>query len=608
MKQRVELFLRTYFYWIFFFAVSRLLFLLYHFDKTSALTIKEVLTIIILGLRMDAAMAGYWTILPVLLLTASVRWIGNGLRITQLIITVILLFISCCIVTADLELYTHWGFRMDTTPLMYVGSEGAGSISIGAVIRLLFLFVILFGYFYFLYSKKVIVHYKNLKKISLRWAMVVLLMGGLLFIPIRSGFGVAPLNTGVVYFHKTNVYANHSGINVVWNFFKSLSSYNRLKYPSRFYEPQAAVELLKEITETKNESTSIVRNQKPNIILIILESFTSKIIEPLGGQAGITPNLNRLIKEGVLFDHFYASGDRTDKGIVSILSSYPAQPKTSIIKFPSKTQSLPYLPVAIAKSGYHTSFVYGGDVGFANMESYLTMAGFGHITEDDDFDSELNNSKWGVHDHFVFNRLLQESDSAKAPFFKTMLSLSSHEPFDVPVKTTFIKGADDASLFLNSCYYTDSSLGAFIAQAKTKAWWNNTLVVITADHGHRFPNQNELKEKERFQIPLLFLGGALTKTDTTIHTIGSQTDLASTLLSQIGNHDKIFSFGKDLLAPDVRSFAVYVFNNGFGYVDSNNEFIYDFDFKNYIKQSGPEEEKKWSEAFMQVLFTDYNKR
>ncbi len=163
-------------------------------------------------------------------------------------------------------------------------------------------------------------------------------------------------------------------------------------------------------------------------------------------------------------------------------------------------------------------------------------------------------------------------------------------------------------MFLNSCHYTDSSLGVFIEQAKTKSWWKNTLVVITADHGHRFPNQNELKEKARFHIPLLLLGGALIKTDTVIHTVGSQTDIASTLLGQIGHHEKTFPFGKDLLAPNAKSFAVYVFNNGFGYVDVHNEFIYDFDFKNYIKQSAPDEEKKWGEAYMQTLFTDYNKR
>jgi phosphoglycerol transferase MdoB-like AlkP superfamily enzyme len=606
MKQRVELFLRTYLYWIIFFAASRILFLLYHYSKTAGLSFKEIAIILGLGLRMDAAMAGYWTILTALLLAASVRWTGRSLSITQAIISIVLLFCSCCIVIADLELYQHWGFRMDTTPLMYAGSEGAGSINRWVVIKLTLLFTFLFITFLLLYFKKINPYFNRLKNIPTKWALAILLLGALLFIPIRSSFSVAPLNTGVVYFHKTNAFANHAGINVVWNFFKSLTSYDRLKYPSHFYDPDQAGEVLKKITHTEDHSTSLFKIKQPNVILIILESFTAKIVEPLGGQKGITPQLNQLIKEGILFDRFYASGDRTDKGIVSILSSYPAQPRTSIIKYPNKTQSLPFLPQTMERLGYSTSFVYGGDIGFANMESYLTTAGFSSITEDDDFESEQDNSKWGVHDHFVFDRLLNESDSSTQPFFKTMLSLSSHEPFDVP--SSFIKGNDDASLFLNACHYTDSSLGAFIKQAKTKPWWNNTVVIITADHGHRFPNQDELKEKERFHIPLLLVGGAIAKQDTIIHTTGSQTDIATTLLNQLNTPSADFPFGKNLAAKDVTPFAVYVFNNGFGYIDTSNEFIYDFDFGHYIRQSGSDEAKTRAEAYLQELFTDYNKR
>lgn len=608
MKDRILLFIRVYLFWIIYFVVSRIVFLIYHFDKSSALNIRELGTILLLGLRMDAAMAGYWSILTGLLLTASVIWMGKSLRITQLIITFILLFISTLIVAGDLELYSHWGFRMDTTPLMYMGSEGAGSVGAGVVIKLVLLFTLLFTAFAWLFYKKLYPRFGELPTIHFRWAMILLLISSLLFIPIRSSFSVAPLNTGVVYFHKTNAFANHSGINVVWNFFRSAASYNKLQYPKNFYPPEEAPELLSRMTRTQGVTSKLINLEKPNVLLIILESFTSKIIEPLGGRAGITPNINALVKEGVLFDHFYASGDRTDKGIVAILSSYPAQPRTSIIKDPNKTQSLLFLPRELEKSGYHTSFVYGGDIGFANMESYLITAGYSHITDDDDFPSDQDNSKWGVHDHIVFDRLLHECDSASAPFFKTLLTLSSHEPFDVPADPPFIKGTDEASLFLNACSYTDHSLGEFIKQAKTKPWWNTTLIVITADHGHRFPDQNELKEKERFQIPLLLLGGALAKKDTVIHTIGSQIDIATTLLAQIENKNEPFIFGKNVMASDVNPFAVYVFHNGFGYIDPRNEFIYDFDFKSYIKQAGSDTEKKRGEAYMQTLFTDYNKR
>lgn len=438
-------------------------------------------------------------------------------------------------------------------------------------------------------------------------SILLFMLTALLFIPIRSSFSVAPLNTGVVFFHKTNAFANHAGINVVWNFFKGVAYYKKLKYPDNLFDRAKAQDLTKQLTATEG-NTNLLNQARPNVLMIILESFTSKIIEPLGGQPGVTPNINTLVREGILFDRIYASGDRTDKGLVSILSGYPAQPRTSIIKQPKKTQTLPFLPRHFMDMGYHSPFVYGGDIGFANMESYLTMAGFSQITEDDDFEDKHNYSKWGVHDHIVFDRLLNELDTASHPFFKVMLSLSSNEPFDVPVKTPWQKGNDDAALFLSACHYTDSAFGAFIREAKTRPWWNNTLLIVTADHGHRFPDAEELKDKKRFSVPLLWLGGALAKRDTVIHTLGSQNDIAPTLLGQWGAQSHPYTFSKDLLAERLKPFAVYAFTNGFGYIFDEGEFIYDFDLKGYYQENGPAEERQLGEAYMQALFLDYNQR
>lgn len=488
---------------------------------------------------------------------------------------------------------------------MYIGSEAAGSVSPVVVITLIVIFSILFLSFLMWYWKGLAPALKTLTPLNKRWVPVWLALTVALIIPIRSSFSVAPLNTGFVYFHKTKTFPNHAGINAVWNFLRSVSRDDHSKYPDNFvqdYERDFHM-----LMQTKGKTTSLITTQKPNVILIILESFTAKIIEPLGGLTDVTPSLNALTREGILFTNFYSSGDRTDKGIVSLLSGYPAQPRTSIIKYPNKTESLPYLPRAMDKLGYHTSFVYGGDIGFANMESYLTNAGFSNITSDEDFDSDIDNSKWGVADHYVFNQLLDECDTAKNPFFKVMLSLSSHEPFEVPMDPVF-KGQDESSKFLNACFYTDKSLGEFIREAKKKSWWNNTLIIITADHGHRFPNPNELKEKERFKIPMLWLGGAIAKQDTTIQTFGTQTDITNTLLSQVGAYSNDFIFSKNLMADEVNSFALYLFNNGFGYVSHYGEHIYDFDLQNYLKKEGDEKELPMGKAYVQKLFHDYNSR
>ena len=607
MKERLKFFGALALFWFCFFTLSRIIFLVYLNTQSSQLLWNEIVTPLFLGLRMDAAMVGYWLLLPGLIFIASAFISQRLVYLFIGVITTTLLFISTSLVVADVELYKHWGFRINTTPMMYLESEAMSRVNPTILLVLIFIFILLFASFLFIYWRKIAPHLLTFQTLPAKWAPVWLLITGALIIPIRSGFSVAPLNTGFVYFHKTKAFPNHAGINPVWNFFKSLSGDDNLRYSNNFYRPADLDQQFDSLIQDQRETLKLLSVEKPNIVLIILESFTSKIIEPLGGMPNITPELNSLIKEGILFENFYASGDRTDKGLVSLLSGYPAQPRTSIIKYPAKTQHLSYLPKTLEKNGYHTSFVYGGHIGFANMESFLTQASFSHITEVGDFENKFDDSKWGVADQFVFDRLQNECDSATSPFFKVMLSLSSHEPFEVPMKPV-IKGSDEGSLFLNACYYTDKSLGEFIRNAKTQKWWNNTLVIITADHGHRFPNPNELKEKERFKIPMLWLGGAIQKSDTIIRSFGNQTDLANTLLKQLGAHTTEFSFSRNILTKNENSFAMYIFNNGYGYVSATNENIYDFDLKNYLKKEGNEPELAKGKVYMQKLFDDYNKK
>lgn len=606
MRQRLSLFVLTGAFWLLFFTLCRAIFLVYHRDLATNLTVSDFFMIFLLGSRMDAAIAADCIILTGLLLTLSVfknfRWIA----VAHHIIVAAFLVVATVIVVSDLELYTHWAFRMDSTPLMYLRSEGMQSVQPSILTVLLLLAFILMSVFYFAYLRYLAPRFKTLPETKPASAAAMFFATALLFIPIRSSFSVAPLNTGVVYFHKTSSFANHAGINVVWNFFESVADNKERLYPDHFYDPATSERLLRSANNSDSISR-ILNQQKPNVIFILLESFTAQVIEPLGGISGVTPELNQLCKEGLLFDQFYSSGDRTDKGIVAILSGYPAQPRSSIIKYPSKTQSLPFLPKVLKEQGYSTSFVYGGDIGFANMESYVTMAQFDHVTEDDDFESDLVQSKWGVHDEHVFRRLMNETDTTSAPFFKVILTLSSHEPFDVPITTPGTLSTDESSLFVNACRYTDKCLGDFIREAKTKSWWNNTLIVITADHGHRYPDAEELKNKNRFKVPMLWTGGAINK-DSVIHSVGSHTDMANMLLGQISRPDPRFAFSKNLLAPDVVPYAVFVFHNGFGYLDAESESIYDFDYGDYLHKDGPEKNLELGKAYMQMLFTDYNSR
>jgi phosphoglycerol transferase MdoB-like AlkP superfamily enzyme len=341
----------------------------------------------------------------------------------------------------------------------------------------------------------------------------------------------------------------------------------------------------------------------------MLESYTSSLIEPLGGLPGITPRFNQLVKEGVLFDHFYCSGDRTDKGIVAVLNGYPSQPLTSIIKEPKKTKSLPYLNKVFKQHGYRTEFTYGYNINYANFNSYLIHAEFDHITHSADFPQELNTSKWGVHDHFVFEKFFKETQASSTPFFKIMMTQSSHEPFEVPMETV-IGGEDEIHRFLNSAYYTDKYLGEFIDKAKKTSWWKNTLIVITADHGHPYPDNQGVSNPKKFKIPMLWLGGALQVTDTVIHSVGAQTDIPNTVLSQFNLDANEFKFGQNILSSSYNPFAVYVFNNGFGLVKSDRLFVYDNVSNAVIQEEGALKDGDLEEgkAYIQKLYWDFNSR
>ena len=185
----------------------------------------------------------------------------------------------------------------------------------------------------------------------------------------------------------------------------------------------------------------------------------------LGGDSLVTPNFNRYSKEGILFSNFYASGTRTDKAIPAILDGYPALPAQSVIKEPKKSQSLPNIVKILIDQGYNSSFWYGGEINFANFNSFVIGSGFRQIITKNNFAPENYNSKWGVHDHVMFKALEDSMKRVKEPFINVVLTLSSHEPFDVPMEPHF-KGNGNLAKYKNSVYYADRPLDHFLDWAQ----------------------------------------------------------------------------------------------------------------------------------------------
>ncbi len=609
MKQRLIILFSGFIAWTFIYLVARGLFMVYHSNLSNELTIPEMLLVFVHGIRMDFSMAGYYSLFPGLLFSLGFFLSGKRIWPIWLGYQAIVLFVTTFIIILDFELYKHWGFRLDATPLMYVGKEAAGSGDFWQTIFLICYWLVMF-------SASVFAFYKYFKKRIIRlpptvWkALPAILFATTLFIiPIRGSFGVAPMNSGFVYFHEKKMFANHAAVNGVWNFLYAVQKMRKLKYADNYFDREATKQIFDDLLLDSDSTAKLLNTDTPNIVIIAMESFTSGFIEPLGGLPGITPRFNALIRDGVLFDRFYSSGDRTDKGIVAILNGYPSQPLTSIIKEPKRTKSLPYLNKAFKDRGYLTEFTYGYNINYANFNSYLIHADFDHVTHSADFPQELNTSKWGVHDEFVFDKFFEECQEASSPFFKVMMTQSSHEPFDVPMETV-INGNDEISQFLNAAYYADKHLGIFIDKAKQSPWWKNTIIVITADHGHLYPNNPGVSNPDRFKIPMLWLGGALNVRDTVIHTVGSQTDIPNTILGQFGMDSRDFKFGQNILGTPYNPFAVYVYNNGFGMIKPDRLFVYDNVSGSIIQRVGDIKDDDLSEgkAFIQTLYWDFNSR
>ncbi len=609
MKQRLILLLSGFVAWTLFFILARALFLAYHANLTAELSIADIFLVFTHGIRMDFSMAGYFSLLPGLIFGLFYFVSGKSLWRFWFGYHAVVLFLASFIIVLDFELYKHWGFRLDATPIMYMGKEAAQSGDIGKSILLIVFCLLIYSTGLFSLYRYFKPRFESLQPSTWQTLPVLILITALLIIPIRGSFGVAPMNSGFVYFHDSNVFANHAAVNVVWNFAYAVQKMNRLKYSDSYFDKAKTDEYFQQLFPTPDSTAHLLRLQKPNVVIIMLESYSSGLIEPLGGEPGVTPNFNALIKEGILFDNFYSSGDRTDKGIVSVLNGYPSQPVTSMVKEPKKTQNLPYLNKVFKANGYHTEFTYGYNINYANFNSYLMHGEFDRLTHSADFPQELNTSKWGVHDQYVFQKFSDELDAVQQPFFKIIMTQSSHEPFDVPMETV-IQGDDEIHRFMNSAYYTDKHFGEFIAKAKRSKWWDNTLIVVTADHGHIYPKNPGASNPGKFKIPMLWLGGAIAKQDTVIHTVGGHPDIPNTILGQFGMFDKDFIFSHDILSYNYKPFAVFVYNNGFGVVKSGKIVVFDNIANRVIQEEGSPSAEDLDEgkAYMQRLYWDFNSR
>ena len=609
MKKRVLFLFACFITFILVFALQKPVFMLYNHASGGGLSISDYLQVMVHGLQLDATVAGYLTAIPLLLTLLSV-WIPGRY------ITFILkgyFFIVACIISlifvVDIALYPYWGFRLDATPLFYLQSPSDALASAPAstlILQTLVFVVYTYGIFWALKRFVLPLMPEQYVKKMFSNSVQLVLLGGILFIPIRGGVTTSTANVGMVYFSK-NQFLNHSAINPCFSFLASLSKQQDFAAQYNYFSESQRSKIFKKLTNQPQGDSipELLTTKNPNIILILMESFSANAIEVLGGEAGVTPNINRLSKEGILFSNMYANSFRTDRGIVAVLNGYLAQPTTSIMKYPAKSQTLPSIAKSLQKKGYTSDMLYGGDINFTNMQSYFFSSGYSKVTADRDFPLKSRLSKWGANDDITFAHLYQSmtDNSRKEPFFSTFLTLSSHEPFEVPYNRL-------KDPYLNSVAFTDSCLGDFIDKLKKLPLWNNTLIVLVSDHGFRYPASVKEHDPKRYHIPMLWLGGAI-KEPRVIANYGNQTDLAATLLYQLDLPHKEFTFSNNMVDSLQPAYAFYSYNNGFGFIDTTGVSVYDCESEKPLiikPEAGNEIRLNNGKALLQTLYDDLGSR
>ena len=609
MKKRIIYIVSYFFTLLLLFVIQKPLFMLYNDAVGKEMSVNDFWQVMWHGVSLDATTAGYLTALPLLVILVSI-WVRKiSLKKLLLPYYILAAILVSVVFVVDMGLYPFWGFKLDASIFLYLDSpkEAMASVSAGFIaIRILAMIAWVAGMVWLMLK----ITPRILEKVEKRaWGTLGgLLLGGILFVVIRGGVTESTSNVGQVYF-SSNQFLNHSAVNPCFSLLSSMGKSKDFSSEFNFFEEEKRAELFEGLYPKGNvdKNIEVLNTKRPNVLLILMEGFGGAFVEPLGGLQGVAPNLNRLSEEGVFFTQCYANSFRTDRGTVSALSGYLGLPTVSIMKVPAKSRTLPAISEELVKAGYQTDFLYGGDINFTNMKSYLLSKGYQKLTADSDFSlAEQNSNVWGVNDDITSEWLLsqlKERTETDTPWFTTYLTLSSHEPFEVPYDRLEEK-------IPNAFAYTDECLGKLIEGLKQSPVWENLLIVCLPDHGFCYPQGTTDRGGEFSHIPMLWLGGAV-KQPMKIDKIMNQTDMAATLLGQLGLDYSMFPFSRNVLGESyVYPFAFYSSGSVFAFRDSTGVSAYDIkaDCISYEEPSASEERLNRGKAILQSAYDDLGNR
>lgn len=608
MKKRIAYISLYFFTVLLIFILQKPLFMLYNGSIEKGFGFADYMQVMVHGASLDAATAGYLTAFPFLLVLISIWFRKFPLKKILYGYYILAAALISIIFVVDMALYTFWGFKLDASVFLYIDSpkEALASVSVGFILLRVLAILLLIALNSWVLLK-ITPSVLNATRKRIAGTAGMLLLGGVLFIIIRGGVTESTSNIGQVYF-SNEPFLNHSAVNPDFSLLSSMGKSQDFASEFNFFDEEKRAALFDGLYPTTDGDSiiQVLNTKRPNILIILMEGFGGAFVEPLGGLPDVTPHFNRLSKEGVFFTNCYANSFRTDRGTVCTFSGYLGLPTASVMKIPAKSRTLPAIAEGLSKAGYKTDFLYGGDINFTNMKSYLLSTGYQRLIANTDFSlAEQTSNAWGVNDDITFEYLYNQLRNRKeeGPWHTAFLTLSSHEPFEVPYHRLEDK-------IPNAFAYTDECLGKFIDRLKQTPAWKDLLVICLPDHGFYYPREGSNAMPRFYHIPLLWLGGAV-KQPMQVDKIMNQTDLAATLLGQLGLEHTAFTFSRNVLGSDYKyPFAFYSFNNGFSFRDSTGVTVFDNNSGSILFDEPEADESRLDKgkAILQTVYDDLGNR
>ncbi len=607
---------RQFIFWMLFFALNRAVFLIFysHLVSLEEPGFGTVMGTFWHGLRLDASTASYLLVVPLIFLLMQSVFNHRLFDIANKIYTALAILAYTLITTAEIGTFEEWKTKLHYKALHYLThpQEVFDSAQTGQFIWLVVIFILVAAFSIFAYNRWF--YRGNLRFKRNIWGSLgsLLIFPVFLFVGIRGGIQEIPITQSQSFYCNHNI-LNLAAVNSGYSF--TFSMLDNLRFmdenPYQFYDDDGADRMVDAIRYTPVDTTSSILNvAKPNIVIILLESWSADLIHSLGGEKGITPEFEKLAEKGLLFTRFYASGNRSEQAMSSIFGGFPATPITAITHNLDKVTKLPSLPERLEAEGYHTSFFFGGHLMYGGIKSYLRIAGFDELTEIYDL-GDLPQGKLGVHDEYLFDYQINALNDRQQPFFSTIFTLSTHSPYDQPMEPVLDWGGSE-NQYINSAYYTDHCLAGYFGKASQQPWYDSTLFIIVADHSHNSYRHWPVNSPEYRHIPLLFYGNVLKEEfrGQQLSRLSSQTDLPKTILKQLGSDAEEFVWSRDLMNPYSPEYVFYEATNGVGWMRHKGYFVWHKSY-NYLHSDFPEDPKEKEEliregkSYLQVLFREF---